>query len=34
MHALHQRLELLQSLPLATLDRLVLETEARRLAGD
>lgn len=32
LHALHQRLELLMNLPLAQLDRLTLETEARRLA--
>jgi protein-tyrosine-phosphatase len=32
LHALHQRLELLLNLPLAQLDRLMLETEARRLA--
>jgi protein-tyrosine-phosphatase len=33
MHALHQRLELLINLPLSSVDRLVLETEARRLAA-
>lgn len=32
LHALHQRLELLMNLPLAQLDRLMLEAEARRLA--
>lgn len=32
MHALHQRMELLINLPLASVDRLVLETEAQRLA--
>jgi arsenate reductase (thioredoxin) len=32
MHALHQRLELLVNLPMSSVDRLVLETEARRLA--
>lgn len=32
MHALHQRLELLMNLPLQSLDRMVLETEARLLA--
>lgn len=32
LHALHQRLELLMNLPLSSLDRMVLETEARRLA--
>lgn len=32
LHALHLRLELLSNLPLARLDRLMLETEARRLA--
>lgn len=32
LHALHQRLELLMNLPLPQLDRLMLETEARRLA--
>lgn len=32
LHALHLRLELLSSLPLPQLDRLMLETEARRLA--
>lgn len=33
MHALHQRMELLVNLPLSSVDRLVLETEARRLAA-
>jgi len=33
LHALHQRLELLTSLPITSVDRMVLETEARRLAG-
>lgn len=33
LHALHQRLELLMNLPLQSLDRMVLETEARRLAA-
>ena len=32
LHALHQRLELLSNLPPAQLDRLMLETQARRLA--
>lgn len=32
LHALHQRLELLLNLPVAQLDHLLLETEARRLA--
>jgi arsenate reductase (thioredoxin) len=32
LHGLHQRLELLMNLPLPRLDRMVLETEARRLA--
>lgn len=33
LHALHQRIELLVSLPLSSVDRLVLETESRRLAA-
>ncbi len=33
LHALHQRLELLKSLPLSRLDKLLLESEARRLAA-
>ncbi|WP_180682603.1 arsenate reductase ArsC [Tepidicella baoligensis] len=33
MHALHQRMELLVNLPMSRVDRLVLETEARRLAA-
>ena len=33
MHALHQRIELLVNLPLSRVDRLILETEARRLAA-
>lgn len=32
MHALHQRMELMMSLPLSRLDKLMLETEAKRLA--
>lgn len=32
LHAIHQRMELLMSLPLSRLDKLMLETEARRLA--
>jgi hypothetical protein len=32
LHAIHKRLELLMSLPLSRLDKLLLETEARRLA--
>lgn len=32
LHTLHQRMELLLNLPLPQLDRLMLETEARRLA--
>lgn len=32
LHALHQRLELLMSLPATQLDRLMLEAQARRLA--
>lgn|GEM_PF-3288374 len=31
LHALHQRLELLVQLPLSGVDRLVLQSEARRL---
>lgn len=34
MHALHKRIELLMSLPLSSVDRLVLETEVRRLAQE
>lgn len=33
LHALHQRLELFMALPLERLDKLMLETEARRLAA-
>lgn len=31
-HRLHQRLELLMSLPLSRVDKLALQTEARQLA--
>jgi protein-tyrosine-phosphatase/DNA-binding transcriptional ArsR family regulator len=33
LHALHQRMELFMALPLERLDKLMLETEARRLAA-
>ena len=33
LYALHQRMELLVNLPLSSVNRLVLETEARRLAA-
>jgi hypothetical protein len=32
MHRMHQRLELFMNLPLASLDRLVLESHAREVA--